>query len=696
MVVVTPHVIVAALACLSSLALAVAGLAVGRPGWIKRGFALGMFSFAGQSFASMILLAGIEEPSSQALWLQIREATRLITPLAWILFVGALTRHHSAPLPGPWRAGLAAGALVAMALAGTALMRAAVLIPQGIAPFEAGALSSVGTFSAAFQLVLTVGVLAGLEACLRSSQGRTRRRTKFVVLGLGGIFLVSFYLLSQAVLFRVLTATDLKIATTTLLIGNIVLAVGLARTRSADMELAVSRTLVYRSVIIGVLGAYLLTVGGIGWLLNYLRIPEHTFWITVGVFVSAIVLAAVLLSEEARWRLKRFIAVHVYRSKYDYREHWIAFTRRLGTLLTLEDLCPQLLEAVTQAVDSNAAVLYLREASGQRYYLAGVFDVRDAPASVSATDRLLTTLVARQEPLVLEAPVEWDEGPLVNLFPEGSVAVPLAWRGTLTGFMLVGPERTGVPYTPEDLQFMATMGQQATGSIITARLSEDLARTREFDAFARIASFVMHDLKNMVSGLSLLTQNAAKYLDDPEFQKDAVLTLSRTVERMQRLMARLSSRTDPVVLQPDRVDLAQIVGEALEGTPLPDSVRLARDLKPVGPILGDSEGLARVAQNLIRNAIQAMDRDDAGVLTVTLKEEGGAAVLAVTDTGCGMSEEFVRESLFVPFRTTRPGGWGIGLYQVKEIVERHQGAVSVQSREKAGTTFEVRLPLMSI
>jgi hypothetical protein len=69
-------------------------------------------------------------------------------------------------------------------------------------------------------------------------------------------------------------------------------------------------------------------------------------------------------------------------------------------------------------------------------------------------------------------------------------------------------------------------------------------------------------------------------------------------------------------------------------------------------------------------------------------------MLSVADTGCGMSEEFVRESLFVPFRTTKRGGWGIGLYQVKEIVERHGGTLTVTSKEGSGTTFQITLPVM--
>lgn len=690
----TQHMIIAALAGLSSLSLGIAGLILGRPGWIRRSFGLGMVMFAVESFATAVLLGGAESPGAQLFWLKVREVPRLAAPLAWIVFIGAITRDHAAALPRVWKAGLAAGVTMALALFGAVVTLGGARVAAVSGPFEKALLTDVGVASAALQLLLTVCVLVGLEACLRTSRGPNRRRSKFLVLGLGGILLVQFYGLSQMVLFRSITATDLKIGTATLLIGNIVLAVGLVRARSSDLQLTVSPALVYRSVILVLLGAYLLAIGGLGWLLSYLQIPEHVFWVTLVVFVSALGLAALLLSEQARWRAKRFIALHVYRSKYDYRQQWIAFTRRLGTLLTLDDLSPELLEAVTEAVGGNAAMLYVSDDSSRQYHLAGSIRLPEAAPVIQADNPLLAALAVSQEPLLLETDLDWAGVALARTFPAGSVMVPLRWRGSLLGFLVVGPERTGMPYTPEDLEFMATMGQQASGSIVTARLSEDLARAREFDAFARVASFVIHDLKNLISSLSLLSQNAVKYFDDPDFQKDTLMTLSRTVERMQALLARLSSRAEPVVLRGQAVDLASIVRDAIEAVVFPDTVKIVTDLGAVPTVLGDSESLLRVTQNLLTNAIQAVDGD--GTVTVSVKHEDGHAILTVADTGSGMSEEFVRESLFVPFRTTKRGGWGIGLYQVKEIVERHGGQVSVSSKEGSGTVFQVTLPGTSV
>jgi putative PEP-CTERM system histidine kinase len=689
-VVVTLHVAVAVVAGVSSFVLAAVGLALGRPGWIKRGFAVGMAMFGIQALATAAVLNASDVDASPAGWLMVREAARLIAPVAWAVFLAALARHHAAPLPRLIQVGGTvglAGCIVAFGcfatLGGPYVVEAAGRVHQSV-------LTPIGVASASFQLVGTVAVLAGLEACLRTSRGPSRRRTKFVVLGLGGVFLVQFYVLTQVVLFHALTATQLETEMASLLIGNAVLAVGVARSRLSGGELAVSRALVYRSVTVGILGGYLLVVGGVSWLLRFLEIPEQTFWVTLAVFVLTLTVAALLLSEEARWQVKRFIGRHVYRSKYDYREQWIAFTKRFGALPTLEKLGQPLLETMTEAVGGDAAVLYIGDEASQHFRLAAAVRTADAPTQVQAAHRLPAMLVARQKPMITDVPAGWGGPNFDEAFPGGSVAVPLLWRGELLGFAIFGPERTGTGYTPEDLEFMATVGQQATGSIVTARLSEDLARTREFDAFARVASFVMHDLKNLISGMSLLSQNAVKYLDDPEFQKDTIRTLSRTVERMQGLLARLSAGADALVVCAEPVDLRSVVREAVEGVAVPDRVKLVVELGQTPPVSADSEALQRAIHNLLKNATQAIAGE--GSVAVTLQHVGDTVVLRIADTGCGMSDEFIAHSLFVPFRTTKRGGWGIGLFQVKEIVERHGGELTVTSKEGSGTTFEISLP----
>ncbi len=675
----------------SSLGLGALGLARRPRGLLRWSFAVGMAGFAGECIAAFVLVAQTDAPADRLFWLKALEIAGLLLLIPWGVFVAALARPGGPEGSRAVQLGVGAGAAVLAASAAAIGYFPAFYVADFAGPFYAARVDPVGRLAVVAQLVATVLLLAGLEAALRASRRDARWRIKYLVLGLGGVLLVRFYFLSQIALFNVLLASYVITGVATLLIGNIAIAASLTRDR-LGVELAVSRQVLYRSVVVGILGVYLLAVGILGWLLNQLGIGEQLLWGSVVVFVSALALAAALLSEAVRWRVKRFVARNFYRSKYDYREQWVTFTKRLGSLVTLDELAPQLLGAVTETVGTVVGVLYLRDEQDGRYHPTAAVGIGRPTEPLGGDPPVLAALETAQAPRVLEngALKQWIEPRLARVFTDGSVLVPLRWRDELTGLLLVGPERTGAAYTPEDLEFLATVGEQAAGVILTARLSEHLAQSREFDAFHRLTSFVIHDLKNSISALSLLSENALRHFDDPEFQRDALKTLSKTVDRMKSLMGRLSSAPDAAALRFEPVDLAGLVLEAAVPIVKSERISLVKELAPLPPVRADADALLRVVQNLVTNAVQAID----GKGTVTLRtfEQDGAAVIAVTDTGCGMSEEFIRKSLFAPFRSTKKGGWGIGLYQARGIVEAHGGAVEVASKEGSGTTMSIRLP----
>lgn len=678
----------AALSSAGLAALAVAQRTRGRLRWL---FVAGMLAFAAESLVSYVLLTAAEGPRERRLWLQAAELLGLAAPVAWAFFVGALIHPAGTRRPASWTTALFVIAGLSVAGATAIAVWPAFDVPDMSAPFYAARLEPVASVAVAVQLLTTVAVVGGLETFLRTASRANVWRSKYLVLGLGGLLLGRFYFLSQVLLFHVVMASYLASEAGMLVLANLAIATSLLRGRLHETELAVSRRIVYQSVGVGVLGLYLFVVGVMGWLLTKLDIPETVFFSSLFVFISALVLAALVLSDDVRWRAKRFISLHFYRSKYDYRERWIDFTKRLGSRLSIDDLVANLLVAATGAVGAAKGAVYLDDGAGS-YRLAGERWIPEPLPVLDGGLPLLRRLDREQRPFMLQAADgKASAREVLDFMPAGSVAVPLIWQSHLTGVMLIGPERTQAPYSAEDLQFLATVGEQASGAIVTAQLSEGVARAREFEAFHRLTSFVIHDLKNSISSLSLLTDNAMRHFDDPEFQRDAITTLSRTVGRMTSLLARLSTAPDAGSLRFERVDLAALASEACEAA-AGKTASVVRDLAAVAEVEGDAEALLRVFQNLVKNAIESLSGSE-GVVTVRTYAESGWAVFCVADTGCGMSEEFVRTSLFAPFRSTKRGGWGIGLYQSKTIVEAHEGRIEVATKEGSGTTFLVKLPL---
>ena len=98
----------------------------------------------------------------------------------------------------------------------------------------------------------------------------------------------------------------------------------------------------------------------------------------------------------------------------------------------------------------------------------------------------------------------------------------------------------------------------------------------------------------------------------------------------------------------------------------------------------------KVLLNLLLNAHEAVNGQ--GEIHVSTEKRDGSVVLSVSDNGCGISKEFITQSLFRPFKTSKMRGLGIGLFQCKRIVEAHEGKIEVDTEEGKGSTFRIVLP----
>jgi putative PEP-CTERM system histidine kinase len=674
----------------AALSLVLAGIALLRPPRRLRQvmFAAGMTAFTLESLLIYGLLFHSTSPESHAMWMAALQSATLLTPIPWCLFTFLSGREADAPVPRTWRFSLALGS-AGLALAATVnVVWPFLLVESAPRPFRYAELTLVGQIGVAIELLGTIAVLYGLEPTLRNTRGSLRWQLKYLALGLGGIFAVRFYLLSQTLLFHVLERNSLFLRTIALIIGELFVAVGFLRSGMLRRDLTVSRHFVYRSIVVGLCGLYLFLAGAAGWLLNALGIPEAALLGTLVVFVAVMGLATLALSESLRWRIRRYISTHFYAEKYDYREQWRTFTADLTARITLDGLATQLLRSVTETIGARKAALYLADDTDGGLRLHTVLNAGPLPKTLDAT---LEDFLGRQKAPETRRVGDLGNGRAEQLFAAGLIlAAPLCTQGRLLGVLLVGAERTETPYTQEDFDLLTTLGEQAASATATAQLSERLAQSRAFEGFSRLSSFIIHDLKNSVSALSMLTQNARQRFDDPAFRVDALKTLTRTVERMQKLVGRLSSRQAATEFEFESVPLDELVRDTVASVPLAPTLRLELALEPAPSVRGDTDAIQRVIQNLITNAAEAMDGE--GTITVRVCKQDDMVACAVADTGCGMSEEFIRTSLFVPFQTTKKGGWGIGLYQAREIMVAHAGRIEVSSLEGRGTTVTLVFP----
>src|SRR3989442_2941234 len=207
----------------------------------------------------------------------------LLTPVPWCLFAFLPARHADATIPHGWRVSFSLGSVGLAVAAGINVFSPFIFVLNAPGPFRYGELSLPGQVGVVIELLATIAVLYGLEPSLRNSRGSVRWRLKYLALGLGGIFVVRFCLLSQTLLFQGLDRQNLLIGTMALLIGELVVAVGLLRSGALGIDLTVSRHFVYQSIVVGLCGSYLFLARAAGWPPKRPGITQAAFLGTIGV-----------------------------------------------------------------------------------------------------------------------------------------------------------------------------------------------------------------------------------------------------------------------------------------------------------------------------------------------------------------------------------------------------------------------------
>ena len=277
----------------------------------------------------------------------------------------------------------------------------------------------------------------------------------------------------------------------------------------------------------------------------------------------------------------------------------------------------------------------------------------------------------------------------LSAIPRAWLVVPLILHERLLGFVVLARSKGKVNLDWEVNDLLKTAGRQAASYLAQLEAAKALLVARQFESFNRMSAFVVHDLKNLVAQLSLMLSNADRHQHKPEFQKDMMETVANSVEKMKRLLFQL--RGGYSLGPPTPVALAEVMRQVVAAK---SGLRPAPQLESGGAglsVVAHGARLERVIGHVVQNAVEATPPD--GDVVVRLLRQNDSAVIAIADTGCGMSEQFIRYRLFKPFESNKTTGMGIGTYEVWQYVRELGGRIDVESREAHGTVFRVTLPL---
>ncbi|MBK6801348.1 MAG: PEP-CTERM system histidine kinase PrsK [Novosphingobium sp.] len=459
-----------------------------------------------------------------------------------------------------------------------------------------------------------------------------------------------------------------------------------------------SRAVAFQSASLLLIGVYLIAMVAVAQSLAFAG-GDFAQWTQLA-FVAACSIGAmvVLPSPRIRGWLRVTLVKHLFQHRYDYRAEWLRFTRTIGQGERGEaPLEERAIRAVADIADSPAGMLFTPGDSG-RLELAARWQWPTADVPAEAFDAVTARGFERSGYIAdLD---QWREGRRGRGFsfdpPAWLLADPRAWAivPLLHFDRQVGIVVLARPAQPrrldwEDFDLLRVAGRQLASYLAEHNGQQALAEAARFDDFNRRIAFVMHDIKNLASQLSLLARNAELHADNPAFRADMLVTLRNSADKLNAMLARLSRYGASAIegLEPVRADhVAQAVVAQF-------ALRHPVSLVESAPceVAAQREPLEQVLLHLVQNAVDASP--GGAPVFVRVSVDGLNGCIEVVDSGEGMSPEFVRSRLFKPFVSTKQGGFGIGAYEARELVRAMQGRLDVESREGLGSRFEVRLPL---
>lgn len=604
----------------------------------------------------------------------------------WFAFLLMLFRPH----PG---AALSAG-MARLAPVAIALVLFGVTV-QFVA-FGARTYESASRLALFGDMALPVFALMLLEQVYRNVPEDSRWNAKPLCLGLAGAFLFDLYLYSQAALFNRLDSDALSIRGTVHTLVAPLLMLSMARRKDWVSTLRISRKAAFHSATLLMTGAYLLFIAGIGYYVRYFG-GEWGRALQLGlVFCGLVLLMILALSGSVRAKLRVLVGKHFFRYRYDYREEWLRFTQTLSAQHSPQEMGQQAIRGLADMLESPAGGLWLRVGGAtafsqvSRWNIPQILEKEDGESPLcqflSKSGWVVNLEEYRSFPRrygQLTLPV-W-----VQDIPHAWLIVPLMVGDQLIGFVVLVSARTYMDVNWEVNDLLKTAGRQAASFLAQMQATEALLEVRKFDAFNRMSAFVVHDLKNIVTQLSLMMKNAKRLHDNPEFQQDMLMTVENSLDRMRQLMLQLREGATPAgtAFGVDLGAIAQRIHAVAKGR----GRKLDLELVERVVTRGQEERLERIVGHVVQNAFDATD--PSGRVWLKLDRLSGQARIEVGDTGQGMSEEFVRERLFKPFQTTKEAGMGIGAYESFQYVQELGGRILVDSELNKGTLVTILLPL---
>ncbi len=495
-----------------------------------------------------------------------------------------------------------------------------------------------------------------------------------------------------------------------------IIAYAVVRHQLMDIEVIIRRTAVFAGLFAFVYGTFtVVTILG-----------QEFFKSTLGWNQWTATIPTVLIITFALRPLEIFLTnateKFLFQKKYDYRELLKTFTNEVLTVLDLQKLPDQTVAGLIRIMKLESASLLLYDKDNKIYKMAATVGAKEKDISFKDDDTLVRYLRASQQAILKDKSADKieGEGVLKDSFKKlnAQLCLPVPLHDELIGILCLGMKKSGEDYTQEDIDILTTLARTEAIAISNARLFDELSKTQaeaaqreKMAVIGTLAAGINHEICNplgIVRGqceVFLLNLRDGLYREKNVEQmikiaSDIMNKVIKETDRATGITKKLSNFAKPsqkgemeeVFIDKEVDEVMGLIGHDMRV----NNVEVQKDFPPNFPVIrADKKQIQEVLFNIIRNAAQAMDKKE-GRIVVTGFSENGSTVIRIADNGSGIPKDKIGQ-IFNPFYTTKaPGkGTGLGLFIVKQVVERNKGSIAVESEAGVGTTFTLRFPSMA-
>jgi signal transduction histidine kinase len=498
------------------------------------------------------------------------------------------------------------------------------------------------------------------------------------------------------------------------------IAYAIARFHLLDIELVIKRTLVFT----GLFGVIIGVVTGVTTIAQ--SIVGRYFGFSEIVVRILSVLVAMALFSPVRKFLVKITDRYLFQKKEDVRVILNRLSQNIITILDIAKAGTTILETLKDSLRLESGVILIQSEDGKTYEIMDSFGIQKGYEQFPKDGLFIRHFLEADRVLNLEDSEQKESIPSVIRGPlellGAVICIPLFIHHELIGLLMLGKKKSDQDFSEEEIDCFPAVAGQVAIALSNARLYHvllksqiDFAQQAKMAAIGTLSAGISHEIKNPLNhirvGIGMLKLNKKHGVyanfNKEQFEEEVFKTLEifeQNVVRANSVIERLSGfAKKPKELKIEAVDLRQAVETGLKF--LEDEFRnydiqIEKNFPEFLPLIqADRHTLEDVFLNLLVNARHAMDRK--GKITITGHVQGKELFMDIQDAGKGIPRENL-DKIFDPFFTTKDvsrnpdkeaiKGSGLGLFIVREFVQRFGGHILLESEVGKGTTFHIVFP----